>query len=132
MTYITYEKRILSYFLDFAIAFTISAIFTFVYNFTLDIPITKYVHSILVLTSIIYFVLSVFFLSITKGKTLGRMMTSLKLVDVDDSQLKFFQIVIRSLLECFIGFGVINLIYQVLYRSKDSFFDRATHTKIKI
>ena len=131
MTYVTYEKRVISYLIDFLIAFAVACILTFVGNIHLTFHFIKYVHETIVLTSICYLVISIISLLLFKGATIGRLIVRLKLVDVDDSEIRFGQIIIRSLMECLIGFGFMNLVYQILYHSKDSIFDRATHTKIK-
>lgn len=131
MDYINYEKRIFSYIIDFVIAFLVALLLSVKVGISFDFALVTFVDSVQILTMICYFGISLIFLLFFNGRTIGRMIMRIKIVDFNDGKLTFAQIFIRSLLESFIIMGAINVVYQLLYHGQHSFFDKACNTKIK-
>ena len=126
------EKRTLSYLIDYAIALIISVLLILFANLTfIDSPFLNNVTKVLSLTFLTYFIISVLFLKLFKGKTIGRILTGLRVCSISGSSLSFGQILIRSLSESLLIMGVVNLGYILYYRNNYTLFDKVSDTCVK-
>jgi len=84
--------------------------------------------SVLLYTQITGIGYYLFFYTVTSGSTIGRMITNHRVVKADGSRVKGKEIIGRSFMQAILILLVVNAIYQILYKSKQSIFGLATNT----
>ena len=132
MGFINVEKRTLSYLIDYTIALIISVLLILFANLTfIESPFLNNVTKVLSLTFFVYFFISVIFLKLFKGKTIGRLLTGLRVCSISGSKLGFGQILMRSLCESLLIMGLVNLGYTLYYKNNYTLFDKISDTCVK-
>ena len=126
------EKRTLSYLIDYSIALIISVLLILFANLTfIESPFLNNITKVLSLTFFVYLIISIVFLKLFKGRTIGRFITGLRVCSISGSKLGFGQIIIRSLSESLLIMGVINLGYTLYYKNNYTLFDKISDTCVK-
>ena len=61
--------------------------------------------------------------------TLGRLIEGHRILSKDGKRMNFFQLLIRSMMQCLFAILIINIFYQFIFKDKSSLFAKATLTE---
>ncbi len=128
MEQVRYEKRFMAYVIDIAIALAIALALTSVFSFKMALGIMGYFNTLTVLTSTVFFLYTFIFYLCFNGLSIGRMIFNSRLVCKDNKRMPPVTIFMRALLQTLFPLAIMNVGYMLLYRTQESFFEKATNT----
>jgi len=124
-----FEKRLMAYILDYSIAFAISLGIVITYSISFPSGFLEFVDITLVLSSVIYFIGTFIGYALLNGTTIGKLIFRIRVVNKNDySRIKIGASFFRAAMQSVLVIAVLNVIYQLVYRSSESIFDDATRT----
>jgi len=123
-----YEKRLLAYFIDFAIALAVALAIFFLIPMSLTV-VEKVLLS-QIGASLIYFILTFLGLWISNGFTLGAAIAGIRIVRLDDEKISIKEALIRSSSLAIFPWAIINAINMLLVHTERTLFDRLSDTLV--
>jgi len=129
-----YEKRVIAYFIDLMVAFL--PCLAIGINIYLDVPLTQnipiyfYVLGVQFATYILFVLLSIFFVMVSNGYTLGALIFGIRAVHLDRSRITFRDAIIRSITIGVLPMVLVNAIYMITIHTERTIFDRITETVV--
>lgn len=123
-----YEKRFMAYIIDVAIALAIALYITTTYSIRVPLKFMDYMTTLSILTSVIFFIYIVLFYLIFNGLSIGRMIFNCRIVTKEGKRMRPLTIVMRALLQAILPLAILNIGYMLLYRTQESFYEKATDT----
>lgn len=124
------EKRFFAYVIDYGIALIVAIALVTVYSISWPTNVFYYFFLLALLTGGILFAYYFLFYLFTGGFTIGKMLFNIRAISIKDKRLNLYQCIMRAALQSLIPVAILNVLYQLFWKSTTSFFDRATDTKI--
>lgn len=124
-----FEKRLMAYIVDYSIAFAISLGIVISYSLSFPAGFLEFVDITLVLSAAVYFVLSFIGYMLFNGTTIGKLIFRIRVVNKKDyTRISIGTSFFRAAMQSVIVIAILNVIYQLIYRSSESIFDDSTNT----
>ena len=124
-----YEKRILSYLIDFILPLTMSIL---IYYFWLikiiNLKDVSFILTIVIVSPILFFIVNVILMRITNGYTIGNFIFGIKTIASDQERIRLKHCLIKY---AFLSFPIcilLNAIYMLVVHSQITIFDTISNT----
>lgn len=123
-----YEKRSMGYIIDMVVAAIIAIlVVVLVPAFDNQHFLSNLTDAVLIY-SICFFIYAFVCYYFFNGFTIGRYIFKTALRNKDLSKMSLTTCMMRALLQAFIPFTLLNVVYMLMNKSEESFFDKATDT----
>jgi uncharacterized RDD family membrane protein YckC len=123
---LTHERRLLATIIDVSITLVLSLLL----NIFIHKIIPDYILGFLIIYFFIGFIYMFLSLIISKDKTVGLYLVSLRMLDRDWSKPKIKTIIIRALLHGVPALYLVNILYMILYKTDVTLFDELSDSFI--
>lgn len=124
----SYEKRAMAYLIDIIASLIIAAIVVIISPVSDYYAFLENVSRALFWYSVIFFIYAFVSYFFFNGLSFGRKIFKTALRNKDLTKMSFKTCAMRALLQAFLPLTVINVFYQLFYRSTESLFDKITDT----
>ncbi|HOJ45614.1 MAG TPA: RDD family protein [Bacilli bacterium] len=123
-----YEKRLLAYFIDFAIA--LAGALAIFFLIPMSLTIVEKVLLSQIGASFIYFILTFLLLWVSNGYTLGSALSGIRVVRLDDEKIGVKEALVRASSLAIFPWAIINAVNMLLVHTERTLFDRLSDTLV--
>lgn len=123
-----FEKRVLSYIIDFIIPVLISCVILYFLSKYYNFPWITYAIIGEILMAIFYFLINTLCMLLIKGRSLGMIICKTKVASLNSDKITTRQIILRNMSLAIIPMALVNIFFMLTVHTERSIFDRISNT----